>query len=115
MKTQTALWLALAASVTIAAAPVRAQPAGPVERACGGFAGLKCPMGEYCRIPPPQFPDKSGVCRPRPQICTQQYDPVCGVNHRTYGNACMAAAAGVSVAHAGRCEIDTTPKSVGAH
>jgi len=28
-------------------------------------------------------------------VCTQQYDPVCGCNAKTYANACMAACAGV--------------------
>ncbi len=29
-------------------------------------------------------------------VCTMQYDPVCGCDKRTYGNACMATCAGVS-------------------
>ena len=29
-------------------------------------------------------------------VCTTQYDPVCGCDKRTYGNACQANCAGVS-------------------
>lgn len=35
--------------------------------------------------------------------CTEQYEPVCGVDGTTYGNACMAGCAGVSIAHKGEC------------
>lgn len=29
---------------------------------------------------------------PRPQVCTMDWRPVCGVDNKTYGNACMARA-----------------------
>jgi hypothetical protein len=103
--------LALFAGFSLTAGASHAQPAP--DRACGGLAGLACPKGDYCRIAPPQAPDKMGVCRPRPQICAMNYAPVCGVNHRTYSNACMAAAAGVNVAHAGKCEIEAPGREAG--
>ena len=37
-------------------------------------------------------------------VCTTQYDPVCGCNNKTYGNACMAGAAGIRVLYSGECK-----------
>ena len=37
-------------------------------------------------------------------ICPDVYDPVCGSDGKTYGNACEARAAHVSVEHPGQCE-----------
>ncbi len=74
---------------------------------CGGLAGVPCAEGEYCAYDEASCgaADRTGVCRPRPELCTLEYGPVCGCDGETYGNACEAASAGVSIAHRGECEL----------
>jgi len=76
-------------------------------RMCGGFANLPCPDDEWCDLSDPPggaSADMSGVCRPRPEACIAVFEPVCGRDGSTYGNACTANAGGIDVAHDGACE-----------
>ena len=41
-------------------------------------------------------------------MCTLQYDPVCGCNNKTYGNACAAECSGIKTYTKGACKQDAT-------
>ena len=47
--------------------------------------------------------DSGGICTKKPTGCRLNKDPVCGCDNKTYGNACAAAQAGVTVAKPGAC------------
>ena len=103
-----------------ASQPTQPQPAQPAPSSqpslqppgvCGTRAGWSCPAGQYCDygLDKCNMPDAEGTCRPRPEMCTQQYEPVCGCDGRTYGNSCMATLAGASIRHPGRCQAAAPP------
>jgi hypothetical protein len=106
------------------AAGVSIVSTGPCPVSCFDSAG--CQMGEYCMYatglcgagpyPPvaalapagaaaPLLVAPTGTCQPVPEGCTDDYTPVCGCDNMTYGNACDAAAASMSVAYDGECMV----------
>jgi len=75
-------------------------------RRCGTRGGVSCSAEQFCNFEPDKDcggTDRGGLCEGKPQGCTADYRPVCGCDNRSYGNACGAYAAGVSVKHDGLC------------
>ncbi|RME37944.1 MAG: hypothetical protein D6788_08420, partial [Planctomycetota bacterium] len=77
------------------------------QQICGGITGIPCPAGEYCQLPIGACCcDFTGVCTPIPDACPDVWDPVCGCDGVTYGNACEAAMASMNIRHLGPCEVN---------
>jgi len=76
------------------------------EQICGGLLGFACDDGEFCQFPEGTCgaADETGVCKEIPDVCTEEFAPVCGCDDQTYGNQCEADRAGVSIVHDGECD-----------
>ena len=80
---------------------------GEVGDLCGsrGLPGT-CNKGLFCQREPDDNcgrADAPGTCQPRPDVCALIFKPVCGCDGMTYGNACEAHSAEVSVDYEGPC------------
>ncbi len=76
--------------------------AGAGER-CGGFAVVPCDAGLWCDPEPGCFTDPWGTCVAVPEMCTQQFEPVCGCDGTTYSNDCKRQAGKVARQADGAC------------
>ena len=83
-----------------AMAGANVRHAGACESNC--TTNAQCKTGQYCSKMTGDCKGR-GTCATKPEICPFIFDPVCGCDNQTYGNACEAAAAGVSVSHLGEC------------
>jgi hypothetical protein len=83
-----------------------AATAAPAQRAGTCATNEQCPANEFCAKLYDSCGDR-GKCEERPADCTERgkvlVRPVCGCDEKTYDNACLAAAAGVSVKSEGKC------------
>jgi hypothetical protein len=84
-----------------------AGPAAPATlgEPCDGLGGIQCADGLWCEHEAGQcgMDDAAGQCVKAAEVCTQDYEPVCGCDGETYGNQCMAKVAKVQVDYIGEC------------
>lgn len=97
--------VSVAVNGTCATFPPPAPPT--LGMACDGFgpsSNVICDAGEFCKFDTSDScGDSAGVCTEIPNVCTEEFNPVCGCDGTTYPNPCHAYAQGTSPSSYGSC------------
>jgi hypothetical protein len=82
--------------------PLRKGACGQEGKSCKSDAD--CAGGEFCEFKAGTCGERgAGHCIVKPEVCTEEFNPVCGCDNKTYGNDCQRQAAGVSLKAKGEC------------
>ena len=98
--------VAVAVAATASSGAPRTPRGADEGQACAGITGKACNPGLYCFTEPGvcrTTPGAQGVCRPTPDICSNDVEPVCGCDGKTHDNVCLAEIERTSVAAPGAC------------
>lgn len=73
---------------------------------CGTIAGIECDKPLWCDLRPGKCGavDLEGACVAVPEVCTDEYDPVCDCSGKTHSNDCERRAKKAQKDHDGGCK-----------
>jgi len=96
---------ALTGGLIVAAIAPPPSHAASLGQACGGPNSIACDGGLFCdrAVATCGSINAPGTCVQIGTMCTAIYKPVCGCDHKTYGNDCERRARRVTKAHEGPC------------
>lgn len=101
-----ACMILLVLAVSASCAVERAERAKKKEgEMCGGIAGFQCDADLWCDLNAGNCKtvDLGGKCVKVPEVCTQDYNPVCGCDGKTYSNDCERLKKKAQKDHEGAC------------